>query len=445
MKDYSDLELIQILEENNKKVSFKNIEILKENLKNGNITLTEDDKSSEEEIKITPEDNKTETEEKIESKKHGYMTNKVKKQFIKENFSNQTNYLLKSYLTEDCGMKESEYLNLNEDAKTASIKEITINLLNTIQEKLLNIDTLTADKSRGDIKLLRELPAIQDSITQLETVLERNENFVPEAKNYLDVVIKSILYINQYSQVFKDAYRNKSILMIMKYQSLILSIIASVAYLMSAIIDVTNGNIEIKKNIIIEEIGQLKTLSDFNDSVDSGEFKKITRDIVSLREHYLEVPVETMGKLLEAPEILPVILNTVKNFASNLSNNGKLLNLIYKATGSLVILFSLRDSLYSFVKMKTKITDIANSLSTFADINLPGAFSKLSQFVSKFKTDAEVSSELAHREIESENKQILTTVKNVQSSPAKIEAPTEIEVQKDNTSNNNVDDFLFDF
>ena len=47
-------------------------------------------------------------------------------------------------------------------------------------------------------------------------------------------VIKAILY-NQYSGVFKEAYRNKKkTVMILKYQSLILSVISSVSYLISA-------------------------------------------------------------------------------------------------------------------------------------------------------------------------------------------------------------------
>ena len=58
-----------------------------------------------------------------------------------------------------------EYI-LTEDTKVDSVREIRSNFL--IIEEKLSIDTTSADRSRGDIKQLKELPALQDAITQLK-------------------------------------------------------------------------------------------------------------------------------------------------------------------------------------------------------------------------------------------------------------------------------------
>ena len=92
-----------------------------------------------------------------------------------------------------------------------------------MRKRLYSVDTTCADRSRGDVKQLKELQPIQDSLTQLEALLERSEEAQPECKQAVSIIIKAILYLNQYSAVFKEAYRNKTV-MILKYQSVILSI-----------------------------------------------------------------------------------------------------------------------------------------------------------------------------------------------------------------------------
>jgi hypothetical protein len=284
-----------------------------------------------------------------------------------------------------------------------SVKSLLLELLKSIQEKIEAVDTTVADRSRGDVKQLRELPLIQDSITKLEALIEQSDESYPAYANAVGTIIKSLLYINQYSQVFKDAYRNKKTMLMMKYQSLILSVISSVTYLVSTIVAYNYSEVHIKATSAdIESFPPLVTLQNFIRSVDSGEFKVMTRDVNVLREFHLEVSVETMGMVLEAAEFAPMIIDSIKSLLSSFGlDSSKLTNILYKVAGVVVLLLSLRDSLYTFFRMQFKAGEMLSGLQNFvnSDSGNGGILSKLSQFSKRFQVDAENGAEVSRREI----------------------------------------------
>ena len=360
----------------------------------------------------------------------------LSKEYLTERRANE---FLINFLVEECGMSLNEYEQMTGETKIDAVKEIATQLLGVIQNKLSEIDSSPADRSRGDIKALRELPVLQDAITQLESLIERDENAIPEYSRAVGIVIKAILYINQYSHVFKDAYRNKKTLMILKYESLILSVISSVSYIISTIVDYKSDYLTLKRSVEgIMDFAPLKSLEAFIRSVDSGEFKIVSNDTTVMREFYLEVPVETMSSILEATDYLPMIVNGVKEIYQSVIGNGKLTNLIYKAVGVVILLFSLRDTFYTMSRMKTKVSEMLAGISNFAGINDGGnVLQKLSQFSNKFRNDAEVSSDISKREIEDENRKLLNQVKTIQVKNPVNNAPIEV--------NTPVEDNIFGF
>jgi len=456
-ESYSDAYLLRLLEENGFDTSYSNLVTLKEGLAKGTIVLEDDSKAEPAEEDAPVEEPATEeapAEEQVpeEAQAEGQpceggecaprvqISMPVDGSMTIENQGKQvqsdaqgnlvvalaetkamgkTNKFLESYLTEDCGMDHDEYEALLEDTKSDSIKEIANQLLLAVEEKLSGIDTSIADRSRGDIKQLRELPTIQDSLTRLESLLERSDSPKTEYSIAVNTVIKSILYINQYSAAFKDAYRNKKTVMIMRYQSLILAIISSLSYIVAALVESKNGMISLKDSEAeLLEYSPLKSLSKFAKSVESGEFKKIVGDVDVLRENFLEVPVEKMSLVLEATEYLPMIVDGIRNMYNNLASDGKVVGLLYKAVGVLVTLFSLRDAFYSLFRMKTKVADMINQLQVFASSGSGSgnSLNKLSQFASKFMADAESGSDLAKRDIEAEDRKIASSVRKIQAS-----------------------------
>ena len=358
--------------------------------------------------------------------------------------TNNGSKFLEALLVNECGMPLDEFTNLSEETQVESVKEIAINVIKVIEEKLASIDTTCADRSRGDIKNLKELPVLQDVITQLEALVERDENAIPEYSKAIAVIIKSILYINQYSNIFKDAYRNKKSLMILKYQSLILSIITSVSYLISTIVDYRVDHLTLKRNVEgLMNFAPLKSLEQFIQSVDSGEFKLVVTDTNTLREYYLEVPVETMSNILEAADYLPMIIDGVQEIYKNIVGNNKLTNLVYRAAGVVVLILSIRDALYTIFRMKTRVNDMVGGLENFANLNSgANVLNKLGQFTSKFKADAETSSNISTHEINTENKEFLSDVKNIQRNSAIPALNPEVQGMP---SNSTEEIFGFDF
>lgn len=493
-EDYTDAQLLDYLEENEFEPSYSNLQILREGLENGTIQLFEkeevvEEEPADEEVKAqTGEqsespDNK-DAEEVIPEQSEAQSTDPAEAGFVRVSIqlpsdgsmsimdqnkqitadvdgnvnvalaeslkyisTKNSERLLESFLLEDCSMKKEEFNILTEEEKTESIKDIIMTLLRSIQEKISAIDTTSADRSRGDIKQLRELSIIQDSLNQLETMIERDENSLPAYSQAIGIISKSLLLINRYTDVFKEAYRNKKTLMIMRYESLILSVISSVTYLVSTIVAYDSNGIHIKATTAdILSFPPLVTLSNFIRSVDSGEFKLVNRDVSILREFYLEVPLKTMSSILEAPEYRPMVIDGIKNVLSNLGfDSGKLTNLLYKVAGIAVLLFSVRDVFYTLFKMKNKTGDMINALNNFVNINNGGnVLNKLSQFSKKFENDAAASTELSKREIEDENRELLSDIKNIKNTSNNLSIPTEPTQAVDTKSADN-SEFAFDF
>lgn len=190
-EDYTDAQLLDFLEENNFEASFTNLCVLKEGLANGTIVL--EAKKEEEEVtedSAAEEATKAEEEAPVEEPRvavsipaDGSMEISSQGKIVvtdaegnvkcsiteSHRFLNNKNaeFLLKSYLTEDCGMSLNEFTQLSEDTKTMTVKEIAIKLLSSVEEKLNIIDTSMADSSRGDIKSLISRIPVQKAIQDL--------------------------------------------------------------------------------------------------------------------------------------------------------------------------------------------------------------------------------------------------------------------------------------
>ena len=432
-ESYSDFELLEILESCGYEPNMDNLEILKEGMANGTIALEEEVEQPEgtTEAEADLKKDSIETEKpatKVESDiKSDHKEKDEAPVVVKESkmIRSHTESFLKSYLTEDCGVSLAEATSLTEEEKTDTIRELAKAIASAISSKLTDIDTTVADKSRGDIKELKVLPDIQNAISQLEAIVERSDSYSPECKKYIGTIIKSILYLNQYSAVFKEAYRNKKTLLILKYETLVLSIISSLSYMISQIVDFRSQSLGMKPSIEIEEIAPLRTLAQFNKSVDSGEFKIITNDVNVLREYYKELPVEKLSMVCEANSIVGLVVDGIKSFYDGLDKN-KITNLLYKATGVVVLLLSVRDAVYSLSRMKTKASDMISMISNFANINLGGGVKSLASFASRFSADAESASEMAKNDISDDNRRMSVQLRAIKAAPVLDKVDTSV-------------------
>jgi hypothetical protein len=321
---------------------------------------------------------------------------------------------LYNYLIENEIVLESEFQILKENTKSETLKEIITTILDTVKEKVETVDTSPADTSRGDVKQLKELDALQSAITRLENLIDRSrERVTPELQSYLKEIIKSIMYLNQYSAQFKEAYKDRKILLILKYQSLILSVFSSVSYLISVMIDFSSGELELVPQPKYEEIAPIRTLIEFNKTVENGTFKTMLKDVTVMREHFPEVPEKYQG-ILESADILNLVMDGLQSISSNI-NTKQLIDFLYKAAGIVALIMSLREAFYMFFRTRSKVSDVVSVINSFANTESMGAgtVAKMNTFTDKYQVDAEESTKLAKRDIESENRELSGLVRQL--------------------------------
>jgi hypothetical protein len=280
-------------------------------------------------------------------------------------------------------MAAGEFQLLSEEVKTETALQIAHDVLQSVQSKMKDTDTTVINKSRGEIKNLTDLKTIQDTVTRLTNMaFSYAEMIPPELPKYLKEITKSIYNLNKYAPQFREAYRSKKTLIMLRYQSVILSIISSLSYIVSVVIDFKNPNsIGFKPNMHIEEILPIKAVIDFNASIDNGSFDAALRDTATLREFFVEHSVEDMATIYEAVDIVNLINNGINSF-SNFFNNGNRNGVIFKVLGIVMIILSLRDVFYTLYNSRTKIAEKMQQLRTFLNTDKLSTANAVTKFIS---------------------------------------------------------------
>jgi hypothetical protein len=344
---------------------------------------------------------------------------------------NKSRDFMKYYLYESETFNEKELSSMPTDSLNDSIREISRLILGSVTEKMSKIDTSPIDKSKGDIKYLPDLESLQTAITQLEEMVERNEGgYDPKLIRYIKEIERALLNINKYSEEFKEAYRSRKTLLILKYQSLIMSVFSAVSYLISVMVDFSTGDIRLKDTSEYEEVNTLKNIVDFNKSVERGEFKSIIKEISMLREEFVEVSEKHLT-VLESYDLSTILMDGIKMFYNSFSDNPKLIDFLYKFAGVVTLLISLREVFYTIFKAKSKFEDVIGHVENFAK-STSGSSSligKLNTFSNKYIVDAEESSKMARREIESENRELKTDIQAIPEIAASEPEKSEKEVE----------------
>ena len=119
-------------------------------------------------------------------------------------------YLRECLLTENI-LTENEFEMLNEEQQEIVISELIKNVIDSIANKMKDIDTTIIDKSRGDIKYLSILSDIQNAIKELQYYISSASGKIgTTGKQYIHDITTAIMNLNKYSAVFKDAYRSNN-------------------------------------------------------------------------------------------------------------------------------------------------------------------------------------------------------------------------------------------
>lgn len=338
--------------------------------------------------------------------------------------------VIKYYLLENQVFNEKELALLSTDSVNDSIRAVAKAILASIVERSGSIDTSAVDASKGDVKQLPNLDSLQDAINRLESIVDSSEGEVDaELVRYLKEIERALMNLNRFSIDFRDAYRNRKTLLILKYQSLVMSVFSALSYLISVMIDFSTGKVRVRKDQGHEEIAPLRAIFEFNRSVERGDFKKTLRDVALMRESFTEVSKEQL-ELLEGYDLSSILMDGIKAVYNAFSGNPKLMEFLYKAAGIITLLVSLREVFYMFFKAKSKIEDVIGHIDNFAQASAGGAsaaaVAKLNSFSQRFVQDAEEASAMAKREIETENRELGAEVKEI---PSRLASASEEELK----------------
>jgi hypothetical protein len=338
----------------------------------------------------------------------------------------RTREVIKYYLQESGIFTEAEVSAMSTDSVNDSIRSVASAILGAIVEKGQSIDTSPIDRSRGDIKALPDLDALQTAINKLSSVTELfDEEVDPQLIRHLKEVERALLNLNKYSAEFKEAYRSRKTLLILRYQSLVMSIFSAVSYLISVMLDFSSGRMSVGKKKKFEETAPMRAISEFNRSVERGDFKEVLRDVSAMRESFSEIEGEKES-LSEAYDLSTLLMDGIKTVYRSFSDNPKLIEMLYKAAGIITLLISMREVFYTFFKAKLKFQDMVKHVETFVAAAepraTPAAVAKFTASSERFAADAEESTRMAAREIESENRELGPEIKAI---PEKVAMASE--------------------
>ncbi len=348
----------------------------------------------------------------------------------------KTDRLLYNFLVEENEMTTDEFGNLSESTKSDTIVASASKVLGSIGKKIGSLDLTDINRTRGEIRNYADLSVIQNSLTKLSNMLASADSVNPELASAVKEIIRTIFNLNKYAPVFKEAYRSKKTVLMLKYQSLVLSVICSISYLVSIAVDFKDPtHMKLKDHIEIEEILPLKSLFDFNRSVETGTFDAAIGDVSMLREFYVEYGVSQLSTIYEAVDIVNLLNQGIQSFSSFIGNKNTN-SVIFKALGVVMIILSLRSAFYSMYNSRNDIKSKIGQLKAFIDpakqLQSVSSMSKFITYNNKNAADAEDASKRAESEMKSENKAIIQDVK---SKPSEFEqsvefVPTAIEEPK---------------
>lgn len=324
----------------------------------------------------------------------------------------RTDSALGGFLKESANVSSDEYTTLTEEFKIDTVKELANSVLLNIKTKASGIDTSNIDRSRGDIKNYAQLPQIQTAIQQLMGLaVGTGEN--NDLSAALADITTAIANLSAAAPKFKDAYRTKKTLTILRYQSVVLSIIASLSYLISVCVDVgPDGKAALKKNYNIDDTKLLRQLTSFNTSISSELDEAMTEDVNELRKYFSEYNAKQYSTVYEAGDIIGLINQGLDAFNGQLAgNNSKLGGLLYKLSGIITLILSLRDVFYSLYAYKDKVSDFTGTISRFINLG-SSSVGQLARFLTSNQhqaTDMGNADQRVSNEISAENSQIIHT------------------------------------
>lgn len=327
--------------------------------------------------------------------------------------------VVESYLSESLSGNPKDLLQLRQLSEATknklSTKSIQV-LLKFIVQKCEKIDFTMIDDSKGDVTKCKFYSNMKECLKILSTKNKSDSN--------LTTVSTALSNIESYKSEFISAYKMNNEVLTLLYNSIVMSIVNSVTYLIS--IDVSGDSAKLRNSVR----STIPQLASFNKLCSSGKQKQVFKKML-VRENY-ELFLENVTDTGDGVE---------------LSGDFGVFGLIPMLLVSIIPI--IQNIIYFFYRFKTKMSDHSNMQADYleshhdefksnnnkADVKKrEDEIKRLRQDADDYIKDLKVSTRETEREIKKDNDSVKKIQSEVVNNPP---APTIV-----NTSNDDDDDIF---
>lgn len=205
-------------------------------------------------------------------------------------------------------------MRLTEADQNVVLTALTSKMYDYIVSKVDDIDYGDIPLSKGDITKISNYDKLTDCVNVLRDILiEYKQDTAP-----LDCIAEAISNISTRKDLFERAFKFDVEMPIIMYNTIVLSVIDSISYMISTCIEFIKTPNQNSFSIVLDKIALNKTknnmiyrnLQKFNKCCSSGEFDKSMNHVITARvKGYNEAAV--VGKIIGGTAIVFVILSVI--------------------------------------------------------------------------------------------------------------------------------------
>jgi len=323
-------------------------------------------------------------------------------------------------VTEQRELTHSNFMKLNENDKSLLVDGIVKNMILGMIDIMKQFDTGLIDKTRGEIRRLGDINVIVNALDNMPSLVQSLNLPTSVSKEIIDMVeITTKCMSNIYNEVriFKSAYSDKKVLLMMKYQTLINSFISTFTTL-SGYLNELETNKSFSNDITFDPIlGHVNNMKSFNADVLNGKWKVMIKDTEVLRESFIEVDsniiTESSSLNLLVGAGLQALTHKLDLGFATIDARG----MLYKLTGVVMLVLSLREVVYAIYNSRVKFGNTLKQAIDYAELQtgqsgldrnqVDKRLQSLKKFTNMFVLDQDSAYKLSKKNLDNENKHIV--------------------------------------
>jgi len=308
-------------------------------------------------------------------------------------------------LQEYCDLNDLKTLkvmtSINENDQNTALISITNKLYEKIVDKVDDIDFGEIPNTKGDITKLTQYSQLQETIDLIKNLLIEYKQDTKPA----DTILTAIENIRSRKSLFETAYKTNTELPMIMYNTLVLSIISSISYLISTSISYVKDPSDESFMIVMDKVAVRKSsssllysnLEKFNSTCKNGSFDKAMDHIIKSSADNL-MGVMVGFQVMQATSLIVIALLLIPMLK-------ELIYFFYYSRVRISDYFDaqadlLQMNIYNLERSKTKQAKDIEKI-TKKQIKLVSIFRKIANTV---QIDMDKSENSATKEIVSDNK-----------------------------------------